>query len=345
MSTRRREGHRSRSRDGRRAGRAASARRVILVAYDGAQGLDILGPAEVFASANRAIGRRVYDVIVATADGEPFRVTSGVTIVPARLAAIRPRATDTALIVGGDDAAVRAAVASAETVAWAKRAANVVERIGSVCSGAFVLAVAGILDGRRAATHWSACRLLADFRPQVTVDADAIFVKDGAVWTSAGVTTGIDMALAMVEADHGRRAADAIAARLVLYARRPGFQSQFSDALVAQTSASDAFERVLAWAREHVRERLYAGSLARRAGLSPRTFHRRCREQFATTPAKLIERLRVEQARTLLATTQLSHDTIAIRAGFGSPNRMARAFKRTLGVAPRSYAALQRGAD
>jgi transcriptional regulator GlxA family with amidase domain len=215
-----------------------------------------------------------------------------------------------------------------------------VKRISSVCSGAFVLARAGILDGRRAATHWSACARLAAYRAQVTVDSNAIFVKDGRVWTSAGVTAGIDMSLAIVEEDHGARVADAIAAHFVLYLRRPGFQSQFSGPLIAQRHASEPLGDLLVWANANLRANLSAAKLARRAGMSRRTFHRRCIEHFSTTPAKLIEGLRVEHARTLLTTTTLGTKTIAARSGFGSPGQMARVFKRTVGVAPSEYALL-----
>jgi transcriptional regulator GlxA family with amidase domain len=212
-----------------------------------------------------------------------------------------------------------------------------VRRLGSVCSGAFVLAASGLLDGKRVATHWSACEELARFRPQLEVDADAIFVQDGSTWTSAGVTTGIDMALAIVEEDHGRRVADAIAARLVLHARRVGFQSQFSEVLVAQTSASDPLGPAVAWLRANLRACIDTARLARKAGMSVRSLHRRCIEELGSTPAKLIERLRVEQARALLVTTSLGTKTIASRCGFGSAPRMARAFERTLGVGPRAY--------
>jgi transcriptional regulator GlxA family with amidase domain len=311
--------------------------RVILAAFDRAQGLDILGPAEVFAGVARLHRVGGYAVVAAAMGGGRIRATSGVTLVVANLAKVRPRPTDTVLVVGGDEAAIRAAVASKQLVSWVVRAARVVRRIGSVCSGAFVLAQAGVLDGRRAATHWSACKALAAFRPQVTVDPNAIFVREGRVWTSAGVTTGIDMALAMVEEDYGRRVADSLAARLVLYARRPGYQSQFSDALVAQTSASDPLAPMIAWARANLRAPMDAERLAREAGMSVRTFHRRCAEQLGTTPAKLVEGLRVEHARTLLATTGLATKTIAAQCGFGTPPRMARAFERNLGVLPREY--------
>jgi transcriptional regulator GlxA family with amidase domain len=311
--------------------------RVILVAYEGVQGLDVLGPAEVFAAVERRYGAPAYEVILGSVGGAAVRATSGVTLATRDLSTLRASAHDTVLVAGGAERAIRAAVACEPLVRWVERAARVVRRVGSVCSGAFVLARAGVLDGRPAATHWSACAALSAFRPQVQVNKEAIFVRDGNVWTSAGVTTGIDMALAIVEEDHGRAAADAIAARLVLYARRPGFQSQFSDALVAQSSTSDPFARAIDWARTNLRADVDVTRLARRAGMSVRSLHRRCLEELGTTPAKLVERLRVEQARTLLSTTRLGTKVVASRCGFGSAPRMARAFERVLGMPPRDY--------
>jgi transcriptional regulator GlxA family with amidase domain len=208
--------------------------------------------------------------------------------------------------------------------------------MASVCSGAFILATAGLLDGKRATTHWRGCALLAEMFPRVEVDANAIFVRDGETWTSAGVTTGIDMALAIVEEDVGRGAADALAAELVLYMRRPGYQAQFSSALVTQASSSENLRAALGWLRSHL-EQASVEMLAKRAGLSLRTLHRRCEEELSTTPAKLIARLRVEHARTLLSTTTLPAKTVANRCGFGSAVRMSRAFQRELGMCPRDY--------
>lgn len=315
-------------------------RRVIFVAFEGLQTLDLTGPAEVFAAAGREDGRARSEIIIGSAGGGSLSTSAGCTIVARDLLAIRPKRTDTVLVVGGEEDAVVCAMRDARLTKWLVKAARVVRRIGSVCSGAFVLAHAGLLDGRRVATHWSACDRLAAFRPALRVDRDAIFIEeDGRVWTSAGVTTGIDMALAMVEEDFGRSIADGVAARLVLYARRPGFQSQFSDALVAQRAASDPLGPVIGWAKTHL-ERLDVEVLAKRAGMSLRTLHRRCLTVLGETPAKLVEKLRVERARTLLKTTDLPTKELATKCGFGSTARMNRAFSRALGMTPAAYRTL-----
>lgn len=311
--------------------------RVVLVGFDGADGLDLFGPAEVFFGAGRRLGAPVYNVIIASAGGGAIELTSGISVATRDLTTLRPKADDTVLVSGGADRAMEVAAANTALLRWLLRAGQVVRRIGSVCDGAFIVARSGILDGHRVATHWSSCDRLARLHPKLDVDPEAIFVRDGRIWTSAGVTTGIDMALAMVEEDHGRRLADSVAAHLVLYARRPGFQSQFSEELVAQTAASDPFAPVVAWLRANLRGSVDVARLARRAGMSVRSLHRHCLEQLDTTPAKLIEKLRVERARTLLATTQLGTKAIAARCGFGSAPRMTRAFERVLGVAPAAY--------
>ena len=312
-------------------------RRVLLIGYPDADGLDLFGPAEVFREAAQRIGAPVYEVVFAAVGGGPIRLTSGFTVAAQALEKLRPRPSDTALVAGGSDAAIDVAAADPKLRTWLSSAARTVARIGSVCDGAFIAASAGILDGRRAATHWASCDRLAHLYPRVHVDREAIFVRDGRVWTAAGVSTGIDMALAMVEDDHGPRLADAVAARLVLFARRPGFQSQFSEELVAQTSASDPLGPVVAWLRSNLRAPLRVETVARRAGLSVRSLHRTCLKTLELTPAKLIEKLRVEQARTLLATTQLGTKAVAARCGFGSTPRMSRAFERALGVTPGVY--------
>jgi transcriptional regulator GlxA family with amidase domain len=314
-------------------------RTIVVIAFDGAQTLDVTGPAEVFAAANRQLGRTEYGVVLAACGGGPITTSSGIVMQTRDLLRLRPRDIDTVVIAGGEDGPVTTAVRDEACLRWIRRASGVVRRTSSVCSGAFVLAATGLLDGRRATTHWSGCDRLAAFRPAVTVDRNAIFVREGSVWTSAGVTTGIDMTLAMVEEDHGRAMADGVAGRLVLYVRRPGFQSQFSDALVAQTAREDPLGGAIAWARGHL---IMAGIVlvGRWAGLSPGTFHRRGLEQVGTTPAKLLDKLRVEHARTLLSSTSMSAKALAAACGFGNPVRMKRAFQRELGMGPRDYAML-----
>ena len=325
--------------------------RVVIVAFEDVQTLDVTGPAEVFASVERRIGAPHYRVVLASVGGGPRRTSSGISVDTADLRALRPRPTDVVVVAGGEEPAIRAAIAEAALRRWLVRALPVVRRMTSVCSGAFVLAAAGLLDGKRATTHWSACDRLAQAFPRVEVDRNAIFIEQGRIWTSAGVTTGIDMALAIVEQDLGRAVADAVAANLVLYVRRPGFQSQFSDALVAQTSASDPLGPAIAWARANLGA-ADVGALARCAGLSVRTLHRRCRELLGTTPAKLLDKLRVEHARALMAAPGPGGrvparsssaaapplvKTLAAHSGFGNAARMKRAFVRELGIAPRDY--------
>jgi transcriptional regulator GlxA family with amidase domain len=281
-------------------------------------------------------GGTYYDVVIAARGGGHIATSCGLQIRVRDLARITPRPGDTLLVAGGDRAAIVAAVTDRALLAWLGRAARVVERVTSVCSGAFVLAAAGLLDGKRATTHWSALDRFAQLFPRVEVDRTSIFVCDGSTWTSAGVTTGIDMALALVEADLGARVADQVAAQLVLYARRPGFQSQWSDALVAQQQAKDPLAPAIAWARANVAT-ADLEAIAKRAGLSARTFHRRCLEHLSTTPAKLLDKLRVEHARDLLATSDQPIKALAVTCGWGTAARMTRAFERELGMSPRAY--------
>lgn len=315
----------------------------MIVGFDGVQTLDVTGPAEVFAAASRSVGRPVYRILVASIGGGDRTTSCGLTVRTHDHRRIRPRRGDTVLVAGGEDGPIRRAAADPALRRWLCRAARVAGRITSVCSGAFVLAAAGLLDGKRATTHWSAVGELARRFPRVTVDGNAIFIRDGAVWTSAGVTTGIDMALALVEEDLGRAVADNIAARLVLYMRRPGFQSQWSGALVAQTTGADPLGPAIAWARANLAT-ADVDALARHAGLSVRTLHRRCLEQLGTTPAKLIDKLRVEHARALLAASSVPPKSLAAACGFGNPTHMKRAFERQLGIGPREYRVLHAAA-
>jgi len=313
--------------------------RVLVVAFDGMQTLDVTGPAEVFAGACRRVGRPVYRVELLSVGGGERCTSSGLYMRTRDLAPVRPRASDIVVVPGGEGPPVRAAMADRALLSFLRRAARQVRRMASVCSGAFVLAAAGLLDGKRATTHWASCEALQRAFPRIAVDANAIFVRDGGVWTSAGVSTGIDMALAIVEEDLGRQVADLTAAHLVLYMRRPGFQSQFSEALVAQTSSSDPLGPAITWLRGNLAA-ADVERLARRAGLSVRTLYRRCAGSLGVTPARLIDRLRVDHARALLSTSTLPVKTLAAHSGFGSAAHMKRAFRRELGMGPREYRAL-----
>ena len=230
------------------------------------------------------------------------------------------------------------AASDALLVDWLRDRAGRVRRVGSVCSGAFLLAEAGVLDGRRAVTHWFFCADLARRFPAVRVEADPIFVRDGSVWTSAGITAGIDLALALVQEDLGRSIALAVARYLVVFLKRPGGQAQFSTALSLQM-AEDRFGMLHDWIAEHLTEDLSLRALAREAAMSERSFSRHYAEATGLTPARAVEHLRVEAARRLLSDSQLPVKRIAQRCGFGSEETMRRSFQRLLSVAPQDYRA------
>jgi transcriptional regulator GlxA family with amidase domain len=311
-------------------------RRVIFVMFAGATALDVIGPSEVFAAATRRAGKKLYRLEIVSVGAGAVVTCSGAVIQSQDLLGVAPSANDTVIVAGGFGAAVGPAMEDHRLLAWLKHAAKRVERISSVCSGSFVLAAAGLLNGRRAATHWIGTRRMARMFPKTSVDANAIYVIDGSVWTSAGASTGIDMALAMVEQDHGPAMADEIAAELVLYVRRPGFQSQFSESLVIQTKSSDPMHQIIGWVRKNLRS-ADVGSVARAAALSVRTLHRRCLQHLGATPAKIIDRVRLDHARMLLATGRLSAKRLAAHCGFGTTANMKRIFMRELGVSPQEY--------
>jgi transcriptional regulator GlxA family with amidase domain len=317
--------------------RRARERLVVLVGYPGVQTLDLVGPAEVFAAANfrRDAGATPYRIVVASPRGGTIASGSGLRIadtVP--LASLRGR-IDTLVLAGGPG--VQQAAAAGEVPAWVRRRRGSVRRVCSVCTGAFLLGAAGLLAGRRVATHWGACDALASAFPDAIVERDAIFVVDPPVYSSAGVTAAIDLCLALVEEDLGRRTALAVARELVLYLRRPGGQSQFSESLAAQEAASDALRDLLAWVQEHPASDLRVERLAKRAGMSPRHFARVFRAETSVTPAVFVEGVRAERAKLLLEETDWSLAGVAARAGFGSEDSLARSFRRRLGVTPREY--------
>lgn len=316
----------------------AHPHRLFILAYEGCQLLDVTGPGAVFGAANEAAGRKVYDLRIVSPDGGPVTSNSGIAVQSGRFGG-QP---DTLLVAGGSRG-LPAVTARADLRRWLRRVAPRTRRYGSVCTGAFVLAAAGLLDGKRVATHWASCRRLAERYPALSVDADALYVVDGKVWTSAGVTTGIDMALALVEADLGAATANLIARHFVLYARRPGYQSQFSPLLQAQTRAEAPFADLIEWMQSHLDEALDVPTLARRAGLSERSFYRKFTGATGKTPAQFVERLRLEAARTLIA-RDLPLKVIAGRVGLGSPARLGAAFERGFGMTPSLFREMHRRA-
>jgi transcriptional regulator GlxA family with amidase domain len=241
---------------------------------------------------------------------------------------------DTLIVPGGPG--VDAAAADTMLVEWVRQRANEAHRVASVCTGAFLLGAAGVLDGRRAVTHWSFCAELARRFPAARVESDPIFVHDGPVWTSAGVTSGIDLALALVEEDLGRTVALAVARYLVVFLKRPGGQAQFSAALSLQ-SAEDQFGALHDWIGAHLSDDISLPRLARQAGMSERSFSRHYLEATGLTPGRAVERLRVEQARRLLSESRLPVKRISQRCGFGSEETMRRSFLRVLAATPQDY--------
>lgn len=308
-------------------------RRVVIVAFENAQILDVTGPAEVFAMANRAAPRYAIE-IVARAAGE-LRTSGGVRMVADRALADSRGQIDTLVVAGGKG--TYDAAHDDELIDWIRAAARRSRRVTSVCSGAFLLAQAGLLDGKQATTHWSATNLLARLFPTVEVHADRIYVKDGDVYTSAGVTAGMDLALALVEEDHGAAAALEIARELVLFVRRPGGQSQFSVQLEARAADRYPIREAQAYISDHLRDDLGVAALARRVGMSTRNFARCFGGELGITPAAYVERARVEAARRLLESSTRGVAAIAADCGFGTVETFHRSFQRTLHVTPTEY--------
>jgi transcriptional regulator GlxA family with amidase domain len=315
-------------------------REVVIVVYPGIQSLDLTGPLEVFVGAQllldaSARAARGYRVSILSRDGAPMRASSGLRLIPDGALADAPPHIDTLLVAGG--VGCMEAAADRLLVDWIARAAPRARRSASVCTGAFLLAAAGLLDGRRATTHWASAAELARRHPLVEVDPEPIFVRDGSMWTSAGVTAGMDLALALVEEDHDRELALMLARHLVLFLRRPGNQSQFSAALLAQQPEREPLREVQRFAVENPDADLSVEAMAQRAHLSPRHFARSFRAEVGITPARYVERVRLEAARRHLEDTTDPVGAIALACGFGSPETMRRLFLRTLGVAPAEY--------
>jgi len=319
-------------------GEQARPRRVAIIAFPGVTLLDISGPAQVFAELEAIeLPAPGYSLSYLSTSGGLVPTDVGMMIDTLPISSVRPNRVDTLVIPGGPG--IWEMRKDAALMKWIAQALPKARRIASVCLGAFVLAWTGVLDGKRVATHWRYCPRLQDSFPNIRVEPDAIFVKDGRVWSSAGVSAGIDLALAMVEEDFGHTTALDVARRLVVFLKRPGGQSQFSTILAAQASDVEGrFSELHAWIIENIASDLRVDVLAAKAGMTPRTFARAYASRTGMTPASGVEALRVETARLLLESGQVGGVVeVAKRAGFGDDERMRRAFLRHLGVSPSEY--------
>jgi len=314
-------------------------RTVLIVLFDGVQSLDVTGPLEVFAGANQwqpASARRgpAYRIGTVSLGGRPVRTSSGLLLTPDETLSIPARQGPDILIVPGGEGARHA---DPDLVAWLRAHGHRARRLVSVCTGAFLLADAGLLNGRRVTTHWAYCAALAARFPEIAVDPDPIFVRDGNVITSAGVTAGIDLALTLVEDDLGRDAALAIARHLVVFLRRPANQAQFSTQLAAQVADREPLREVQRWIADNPAADLSVEALASRASLSPRQFARAFTAEVGMPPGRYVDRARLETARRRMEDTADGVEQTARLCGYGTPEAMRRAFIRALGVSPAEY--------
>jgi transcriptional regulator GlxA family with amidase domain len=307
---------------------------IALLAFPGMQVLDVAGPHEVFAGANQLLGRTVYDVRVVSAAGGVVASESGLALQTTPWSGL-PRRLHTLIVPGGP--ATRRMGADSPEVGWVARVAPKADRVATVCSGAFIAARAGLLDGHRVTTHWRYADRLQRTHPALTVDPDPIYINEGRLWTSAGVTAGIDLALAMVEADHGVDAAQQIARDLVMFLRRPGGQSQFATPMWTERATDPPVLAVQRHIDAEPGDALGLAALAGRAGLSERHFARVFTAQVGLSPARYVERVRIEAARRRLERDETTTAVIAKECGFGSAETLRRAFHRHLGVSPDDY--------
>lgn len=313
-------------------------RRIVILAFAGVQPLDVIGPAEVFTGADALAGGGEYAVEVVAKDPDPIATRSGAYGLVPKTTTARCRGPIDTLIVGGGFGVERAQEDPA-LIRWIRSAARRSRRVTSVCSGTFLLARAGLLEGRTVTTHWASTAELARRHPELTVDPNPIFVRDGDVWTSAGVTSGMDLSLALVEEDLGREIAVEIARWLVLFLQRPGGQAQFSSHLSAQLAERRPLRDLQSWIADNLGSDLRVEALADRAAMSPRNFARFFRRETGITPAAYVEELRVERARQLLEEGAEPVELISARCGFGTPETMRRAFARRVGIPPADYRA------
>jgi transcriptional regulator GlxA family with amidase domain len=322
---------------------SASTREVWFVVYPNANLLDATGPAQVFCTASEQAARinpsdqPAYRIRLLSRGGGLIRTSSGIELQTEPLDLPRRHRAVTLVACGGYGS--EAAMHDPQLLTWLKAAAPMAQRVGSVCTGAFLLAAAGLLEGRRAVTHWEYCDQLATLFPNVKVEYDAIYVEDGGYWTSAGVTAGLDMAIAMLKRDRGHELAKITARRLVLYLRRAGGQSQFSAQLLAQEAEGTRLRRLTDWISAHPDLPHTITTLAAKAHMSSRSLYRFFEQELGKTPAQFVEQVRLDSAKRMLEQTQDGIDLIARRAGFGTSSRMRAVFVRRLRISPLDYQA------
>ncbi len=312
--------------------------RIGFLGYENTNALDLVGPAEAFTSALRDNGRgtseRCYEVIIIGLTRRSFTAESGIVFQPT---ATIEKATklDTLIIPGG--CGLRVPETNRKVAAWVLEKAKTTRRIASVCTGIYGLAATGLLDGRRVTTHWRFAANVAQRFPKMKMEPNALFVKDGSFYTSAGVTAGIDLALALIEEDFGSKVALSVAREMVVYLKRSGGQEQYSEPLQFQTKSNDRFAELVAWMTNNPTKEMSVESLSRRASLSPRQFFRRFKEHFGSSPGIFVETLRLNEARRRLIVGETSIENVAESVGFNGTDSFRRAFERRFRVTPSRY--------
>lgn len=329
------------SREINRSDAGSRLRKIGVVVYDGCEILDATAPVEAFEMANRTLaelGAELlgYSTILLAEHSGPITTSSGLRLVADSWQEFGD-GIDTLVFVGSPDTPLRHALANNSLIQWLKNTAPRVRRTVSICTGAFILAEAGLLDGRRATTHWMNTEQLAKDYPLIQVEPDSIFVKDGGVATSAGATAGLDLALSLIEDDFGKKLALTVARRLVLYLKRPGGQTQFSTHLRAQMVTGGSLSKILTWLENNSHLKTTVENLAIRAGMSPRNFARTFLRETGTTPAKYIDLIRLEHAIRLLEDTRQPIATIAVECGYSSTEHLRRVFQKHVGISPYAY--------
>jgi transcriptional regulator GlxA family with amidase domain len=309
-------------------------RRIAMLIYPGVAPLDVAGPLQVFGFSNFLTKQPLYEIMTVAPTAEPVPTGLGFAFIPACAMAALPLPIDTLLVSGGGPPGT---VKDPAILEWLAQTAPKARRFGSICTGVFILGDAGLIDGKRVTTHWALGGELASLHPTARVEVDAIFVRDGKLCSSAGITAGIDLALALLEEDHGRELALKVARYLVLFLKRSGGQAQFSTQLQAQFSSIPAIQEVQLWSLDHLADDLHVSALARRAAMSERSFIRAFRDDTGRTPGEFVMSARLQAACRLLAESEFTLKEVAQRCGLGTAATMRRLFMDRLGVSPAHY--------